>query len=132
LLRLAELELIERERRMVERRIKEARFPTVKSLDASGRGVGPEGQAAVCLQNREASGYVSVDIAELRRGRRRQAGTDREAAQSTCAAAGPHRRRNCGCGPVKDNNPSAGWRALIERRSHAGYGHADGCAFCYA
>src|SRR4051812_21587802 len=33
LLRLAELELIERERRMVERRIKEARFATVKSLD---------------------------------------------------------------------------------------------------
>ena len=32
LLRLSELELIERERRMVERRIKEARFPTVKSL----------------------------------------------------------------------------------------------------
>jgi citrate lyase beta subunit len=31
LLRLAELELIERERRMVERRIKEARFPAVKS-----------------------------------------------------------------------------------------------------
>src|ERR1700687_4427203 len=34
LLRLAELEMIERERRMVERRIKEARFPTVKSLDS--------------------------------------------------------------------------------------------------
>lgn len=34
LLRLAELELIERERRMVERRIKQARFPAVKSLDA--------------------------------------------------------------------------------------------------
>src|ERR1700726_3151752 len=34
LLRLAELELIERERRMVERRVKEARFPTVKSLDS--------------------------------------------------------------------------------------------------
>ena len=33
LLRLAELELIERERRMVERRIRTARFPTVKSLD---------------------------------------------------------------------------------------------------
>jgi hypothetical protein len=30
LLRLAELELIDRERRMVERRIKEARFPTVQ------------------------------------------------------------------------------------------------------
>ena len=34
LLRLAELELIDREGRMVERRIKEARFPTVKSLDS--------------------------------------------------------------------------------------------------
>ncbi len=34
LLRLSELELIDRERRMVERRIKEARFPTVKSLDS--------------------------------------------------------------------------------------------------
>jgi DNA replication protein DnaC len=34
LLRLAELELIDRERRMVERRIKEARFPTVKGLDS--------------------------------------------------------------------------------------------------
>jgi DNA replication protein DnaC len=34
LLRLAELELIERERRTVERRIKEAKFPAVKSLDS--------------------------------------------------------------------------------------------------
>jgi DNA replication protein DnaC len=34
LLRLAELELIDRERRMVERRIKEAHFPAVKSLDS--------------------------------------------------------------------------------------------------
>ena len=34
LLRLAELELIEREQRMVERRIKQARFPSVKSLDS--------------------------------------------------------------------------------------------------
>ena len=34
LLRLAQLELIDRERRMVERRIKEARFPAVKSLDS--------------------------------------------------------------------------------------------------
>jgi DNA replication protein DnaC len=34
LLRLTELELIDRERRMVERRIKAARFPLVKSLDA--------------------------------------------------------------------------------------------------
>ena len=34
LLRLAELELIDRERRLVERRIREAQFPTVKSLDS--------------------------------------------------------------------------------------------------
>ncbi len=33
MLRLVELELIDRERRMVERRIKAAKFPTVKSLD---------------------------------------------------------------------------------------------------
>ena len=33
LLRLAELELIDRQQRMVERRIRAARFPAVKSLD---------------------------------------------------------------------------------------------------
>ncbi len=33
LLRLVELELLDRERRMVERRIKAARFPAVKGLD---------------------------------------------------------------------------------------------------
>ena len=34
LARLTELELIDRERRMVERRIKSAKFPAVKSLDS--------------------------------------------------------------------------------------------------
>ena len=34
LMRLAEMEMIDRERRMVDRRIKAARFPTVKSLDS--------------------------------------------------------------------------------------------------
>ena len=34
LMRLAEMEIIDRERRMVERRIKAAKFPTVKSLDS--------------------------------------------------------------------------------------------------
>jgi DNA replication protein DnaC len=33
-LRLAELELLDRERRMIARRIREARFPTVQSLDS--------------------------------------------------------------------------------------------------
>ena len=35
LLRLAELELIDRHQRMVQRRIRAARFPAVKSLDTS-------------------------------------------------------------------------------------------------
>ena len=34
LLRLCELELIERERRMIERRVKAAKFPATKSLDS--------------------------------------------------------------------------------------------------
>ncbi|MGH8760510.1 MAG: ATP-binding protein, partial [Burkholderiales bacterium] len=34
LMRLAEMEMIDRERRMVERRIRAARFPAVKSLDS--------------------------------------------------------------------------------------------------
>ena len=34
LLRLAELELLDRERRMIERRVREAHFPAVKSLDS--------------------------------------------------------------------------------------------------
>ena len=34
LMRLAEMEMIDRERRMVDRRIKAAKFPTVKSLDS--------------------------------------------------------------------------------------------------
>jgi DNA replication protein DnaC len=34
LARLVELELLDRERRMIERRIKAAKFPTVKSLDS--------------------------------------------------------------------------------------------------
>jgi DNA replication protein DnaC len=34
LLRLAELELIDRERRMIERRVRQAKVPAVKSLDS--------------------------------------------------------------------------------------------------
>lgn len=42
LARLVELELIDRERRMVERRIKAAKFPTVKSLDSFDFSVIPK------------------------------------------------------------------------------------------
>ncbi len=41
LLRLIELELIDRERRTVERRIRAARFPAVKSFDTSAPKSGP-------------------------------------------------------------------------------------------
>ena len=50
LLRLAELELIDRERRMVERRIKAARFPTVKSLDSFDFAALPSLNKALVLE----------------------------------------------------------------------------------
>lgn len=49
LLRLAELELIDRERRMVERRIRAARFPTVKSLESFDFKVMPSLNKALVL-----------------------------------------------------------------------------------
>ena len=48
--RLAALELIDRERRMVERRIKAARFPVVKSLDAFDFKVIPSLNKALVLE----------------------------------------------------------------------------------
>jgi DNA replication protein DnaC len=50
LLRLAELEIIDRERRTVERRIKEARFPAVKSLDSFDFSVLPSLNKTLVLE----------------------------------------------------------------------------------
>ena len=50
LLRLAELELIEREGRMVERRIRAAHFPTVKSLDSFDFPAVPSRNKALVLE----------------------------------------------------------------------------------
>ena len=50
LLRLAELELIEREGRMVERRIRAARFPAVKSLDSFDFAAIPSLNKALVLE----------------------------------------------------------------------------------
>jgi DNA replication protein DnaC len=50
LLRLAELERIERERRTVERRIKEARFPEVKSLNSFEFSVVPSLNKSLVLE----------------------------------------------------------------------------------
>ena len=58
LLRLAELELIERERRMVERRVKEARFPAVKSLESFDFLALPSLNRALVLELAR-SGYIA-------------------------------------------------------------------------
>ena len=50
LLRLTELEIIDRERRTVERRIKEARFPAVKSLDSFDFAVIPSLNKTLVLE----------------------------------------------------------------------------------
>ena len=56
LLRLSELELIDRHHRMVERRIKAARFPAVKSLDTFDFLDDPVGEQAT----REPTGPLRV------------------------------------------------------------------------
>ena len=61
LMRLAQMEMIDRERRMVERRIKAARFPTVKSLDtfdfltlpSLNKMLAPEPALGLCRAARE-------------------------------------------------------------------------------
>lgn len=50
LLRLSELELIERERRMIERRIKAAKFPATKSLDSFDFTVIPSLNKALVME----------------------------------------------------------------------------------
>jgi DNA replication protein DnaC len=50
LLRLVELEVIERERRMVDRRIKAAKFPTVKSLDSFDFAAFPDLNKALVME----------------------------------------------------------------------------------
>ncbi len=50
LLRLCELELIERERRMIERRIKAAKFPATKSLDSFDFKVIPSLNKALTME----------------------------------------------------------------------------------
>ena len=55
LLRLVELELIDRERRVVERRIRQARFPAVKSLDTFDFTAIPSLNKMLCWNWRAAS-----------------------------------------------------------------------------
>src|SRR5918911_1410919 len=50
LLRLSELELLDRERRLIERRIRQARFPAVKSLDSFDFGALPSSGAELLFE----------------------------------------------------------------------------------
>jgi DNA replication protein DnaC len=54
LLRLAELELLDREGRLVERRIRQARFPAVKSLDSFDFAAIPSVNGGEVLERRAA------------------------------------------------------------------------------
>ena len=67
LLRLAELELIERERRTIERRIKEARFPTVKSLDSFDFTAIPSLNKSLVLELAARTSSLSATAAPARR-----------------------------------------------------------------
>ena len=69
--RLVELELIDRERRLVERRIRAAKFPTVKSLDSF------EFKAIPSLSKIEVLELARCEWIE-RRGERHRSGTERQ------------------------------------------------------
>ena len=68
LLRLSELELIDRHHRMVERRIKAARFPTTKSLDTfadRGQGRTASAQPAEKARTTQASDHRRTGLRAL-------------------------------------------------------------------
>ena len=84
LLRLVELELIDRERRMVERRIRAARFPAVKSLDTFDfAAIG-----CFCIKVRDATLLFTAEAASglAPSGRRRRGGNGRASRLGRCPA----------------------------------------------
>jgi hypothetical protein len=72
LLRLAELELLERERRVTERRIRDARFPAVKSLDSFDFTVTPSLNKRLVLELARCQSIADrenvIAVGELRHG----------------------------------------------------------------
>src|SRR3954451_11125977 len=70
LLRLAELELIEREGRMVERRIRAAHFPTVKSLDSFDFLAMPSPNLDSATRPHDLGGLISLSFSPPERVRR--------------------------------------------------------------
>ena len=66
LLRLAELEMIDREQRLVERRIRAARFPSVKSLDSYDFTALPSLNKALVLELARCEYLARRDVGRLR------------------------------------------------------------------
>jgi hypothetical protein len=82
LLRLAELEMIDRERRTVERRIKEAKFPAVKSLDSfDGVSIWREPRVLASLPERGTPGTLHDSKGRIRREFRARFGPNRKASE---------------------------------------------------
>ena len=105
LLRLVEPELIERERRMVERRIKAAKFPTVKSLDSFDFAAFPALNKALVM--------------ELARSRVRRAPREHHRGRQLRHRQEPHRTgarpRRLPEGPVGRLHERRGHRARADR-----------------
>ena len=89
LLRLAELELLDRERRMVERRIKAAKFPTVKSLDSFDFAALPSLNKALVME------LARSEYVERRRTSSRSATPEPARATSHWGSAWQRARRAC-------------------------------------
>ena len=106
LLRLAELELIDRERRMVERRIKAARFPVVKSLDSFDFKVIPSLNKSLVL--------------ELARWRVRRAPRERHRARKQWHRQDPHCPRSRPGGLPKGSLGRLHHRRRAGPRAHRG------------
>ena len=116
LLRLAELELIDRHQRMVQRRIRAARFPAVKSLDTFDFTAIP----SVNKQLGDGVGPLRIHPAPGERHRRRQQ---------------RHRQDPRGSGPWPGRLPAGNVCGLHHRsrpgpRDDGGPGRETGCSTC--
>jgi DNA replication protein DnaC len=98
LARLVEMELIDRERRMVERRIKAARFPAKKSLDTFDFAAIPKLNKMLVLDLRAASGS-SDGRTQSRWAQRHGQDAHRHRAWHGGLPEGPVRRLHHGGGP---------------------------------
>jgi IstB-like ATP binding protein len=100
LLRLVEAESIERERRMVDRRIKAAKFPTVKSLDSFDFAAFPDLNKALVMELAR-SEYVERRENIIAVGTRAPAraisdwGSASPPARRACRSASPTPQRSC-------------------------------------